>query len=205
MRVQCRPAGYAFWLWWVLVSTISVFVGMFFGITGLADSFPGIIMFGIMCGGVIGIAQWLVLRLYIKQVSRWILVTTLGWMIGWIVIDVVINNYRRIMVDEWSTFIAIIVTFGAILGFVIGLMQWTVLNRRVAESIWWIIGSTLSSVVGSGVGFYVAHLLSKDIIDPMLGHPVFWLSFIAVFGSIYAISTGTLLTWLMGQSKASAV
>ncbi|MCP4412783.1 MAG: hypothetical protein GY808_09490 [Gammaproteobacteria bacterium] len=205
MRVQCRPAGYAFWIWWVLVNTISVFIGMLFGFTGLGETFLALVVFGITCGGIIGITQWLVLRLYIKQVSWWILATSLGWTIGWIVIDVIINNYSRIIVDDWSTFIAFIVTFGVTLGFIIGLMQWMVLKRLVAKSIWWIIGSILSNVVSSSIGFYVAHLLSKDVKDPMVGLPIFWLSFFAVFGSIYAISTGTLLTWLLGQSKEKAV
>jgi len=201
MSVQFRPGDFAFWIWWVLATTISLFVGMLLGFTGIGEALVALAVFGITCGGIIGITQWFVLRPYIKQAYWWILVTSIGWAVGWIAIDVLINRYS----DNWPSFIIFIATFGVTLGFILGLMQWMVLKRLVAKSIWWIVGSISTNVVSSAIGFFVAQMLSKSVKDPMMGNPIFWFSFLAIFASIYAVSTGTLLAWLLGQSKQRAV
>jgi hypothetical protein len=60
--------------------------------------------------------------------SKWILVTTLGWLFGWAVIRF---------------------DFG--IGAAVGILQWLILRPLVKKSWWWIFSTTLGWIVGWGV------------------------------------------------------
>jgi len=113
---------WAFWLQWVLATTLGWIVG--WAVTG-----------ELAVGAVIGIAQWLVLRPQVHQAGWWILASTIGWAMGTAVVMVVFPPEPGVLA-------------GALLGAMIGLAQWFVLRRWVRQAGWWPITSMLGWTIG---------------------------------------------------------
>src|ERR671920_1944692 len=80
---QPRAAGWRIFLWWMLT-----FLGFPLGgllALVLIGSVEGVVsgaLGGALAGAVLGVAQWLVLRRYMRLGPQWILATALGVAIG---------------------------------------------------------------------------------------------------------------------------
>jgi hypothetical protein len=136
-----RPAfDWILWLKWVLVTTLGWATG--YVLSGLVTGLE----FGV--GLVLGIAQWIVLRSLVRQASWWIVASAVGWALGYMVATKVLPAVA-------------VVLHGAVIGAIIGAMQWLVLRRWAQRAAWWIAISALgwavgpilgASLVGAGVG-----------------------------------------------------
>ena len=73
--------GWRLWLWWVLANTVGWAVGGYVGVAVVNTDVAWIVGAG-ACGTVLGVLQWLVLRRQVARAGRWVLASTVGWIVG---------------------------------------------------------------------------------------------------------------------------
>ena len=66
--------------WWILASTVGWAVGAAV-VTLVFPPQPGVLA-GAVLGAMTGLAQWFVLRRWVRQAGWWVLISALGWAIG---------------------------------------------------------------------------------------------------------------------------
>jgi hypothetical protein len=141
--------GWQFWLLWVgaSIAGVLVFIVMVPLINGavaliapapqpgaaaagqsLFEIAIGLTIF-VALGVAIGLAQWLVMRRYLRGAGWWVLATTIGY-----AIPMVAAPNIPIREPPWLTGSIIFLLFGIALG----ILQWLVLRGRVRQPGWWI-------------------------------------------------------------------
>ena len=94
---------------------------------------------GLVPSGVaIAFLQWLVLKQHIPKAWRWIVVSAIGWSLGW---GISLFAYS-LDLDFMS---------GMVIGFTTGAAQWLILRGEIRWSGWWIAVSTVAWAVGISV------------------------------------------------------
>ena len=204
INTERAQAGWRFWLWWVLASTAGLLVGLvvvaYVGYPYAAgpsskNSEAFVVVFalaGAIVGASLGIAQWLVLRRRVSRTGWWMLASTAGGLVGFAFDGMVL----RIMFAAPEGDLA----FAALIGASLGIAQWLVLRRRVSRAGWWVLASTVGSVVflASVVFSAGAVLTSTSRVAVLVGIVALVVSW-AVYGAI----TGGVLVWLLRQPIAT--
>jgi hypothetical protein len=86
-------------------------------------------VWGAVVGALLGIAQWLVIRRLIARSVWWIVVTTIGWILGLVIGTI----FHIIALGAIGT--------GVVVGGIVGVLQFTVLRRYCFNSGWWVVAS----------------------------------------------------------------
>lgn len=148
-------------------------------------------------GFVVGIAQWLVLRRYIKSSIWWIPLSGFGWILG-IFLMIFTGDIFDPLVDFltsvgglWGVFWLNIVR-QPINFAVLGFFQWLLLRRHFRYAGWWILATALSGIVRGGIGAYVCAATCK-IGGGSISNGVGWAASSAI--------TGILLLWLINNHR----
>ena len=104
-------------------------------------------------GAAIGLAQWLVIRRYLRGVGWWVLATAIGY-----AIPLALGRISPLREPPWLAGSVMFLLFGIVLG----VPQWLVLRGRVQTAGWWIafsIGGWLLPYALTGIlvlsGLYV--------------------------------------------------
>ena len=138
--------GWGFWLLWMLASAVgSVLLGK-------GMQFVDSELLVALLGLIVGIAQWLVLRQYVRKAGWWILASAIGWGVGFILAFTVIDLYFYFSSEELA-----LAVDGVIVGATYGLAQWLALHRLVHQAGWLLL--LLTNAVGLSIVF--------SIIDPL--------------------------------------
>ena len=156
-------AGYDWnlWLWWILANSAGSTLGLTLSaglIFLLGAALPGtagneIISVGAqltaapiigLAGLVLGLMQWLVLRTIGDSYQKWIVATGTGWLVGYIVAVFLLAFSPA----QSSTFMTGLILWLSI-GFFSGLGQWFILRSRFAFTDWWILATTIATIIGS--------------------------------------------------------
>lgn len=179
------------WLWWTLATTIA---GAIVG--ALEESGFQFIATIFFTGLLIGAAQWLVLRQYIPKAFWWIVVSTLGWTFGLVLVvpnetlDPLIQFLNTL--GAWEVFWMNLVTQPIVLA-IFGAAQFPILRRFVRKAHWWILVSTLGGALQGASGSTVAYILQPGLLPApfptALSYGSGWLG--------YSIVTGIFLQWLL--------
>jgi hypothetical protein len=199
MNTERTTVGWGFWLRWVLASFLGFAIG---GVLGGFAIFTfddelwivGFAVFGAMFGVAGGIMQWFVLRRHLAQSGGWVLATAVGYTLAAITTALIFN------LPSSNVAVAGLVAFGTVAGIVCGILQWLVLRQKVAHAGWWVPASTLSLVVGMGIGGPVAITLgqAERVIESTI-----------VFGILFGVGVGAIpgaaLVWLLRQSPSGDV
>lgn len=88
----------------------------------------------IISGVIIAVLQWFVLFKRIQKAWRWIILSSFGWVVGYIFVFVFIPGRNYLI--------------GPVIGGGVGLMQWLLLRNEVDWAAWWIIISILAWTTG---------------------------------------------------------
>src|SRR5215213_9568308 len=125
-----RAAGWRFFLWWMLT-----FLGFPLGgllalvlVASVEGAASGALA-GALAGAVIGVAQWLVLRRYMRVGPEWILATALGVAIG--------DALGALLTDAGMGIGTLLIT-GLATGLAVGLLQLGLVlrGRLLRTSLW---------------------------------------------------------------------
>ena len=189
-----KHATQGFWLWWLFATLVGIIIGMaivFLGLTPLhnnsshvAQAVRGFVI-GAAFGATVGTAQWFVLRRYFDRVGWWILLTFLGWVAYWELI-----NMNLLVKAQGIAFIPDLLNL-AIFGVILGVLQWLLLRKKIHSAGWWVLANIVGMMLGS---------LVIDTIDTVLQGDS---PFDFITGSIVlAIITGVCMVWLLKRSSS---
>jgi hypothetical protein len=201
MNMVREPAGWRFWLKWLLL--MMVFISLSY--TGIdiverpivtkSVSDPRVreafMVLGLgLLGAIAGIGQWLLLRRYLRQASQWGLAMAATYLVG-------------ASLAELASFsgVALIPSFALsflLLGPVCGVLQWLTLRPQIARAGWWVLAQAASwlvlFIVSAVVGYGAASLLG-GVVDDYL--PVSY----AMGGAALGAMTGFVLVWLLRRGE----
>jgi len=177
-----RPAkALLYWIGGTLIGW-SVAVGLLLLVQVLFPAFSGPALFIVLL--LPGVAQWLLLRSLLGIGPFWIataLLATIAF-VG-IISSVPLTLWETLDSEASATLAGIYAILGALLGF----LQWLVLRRQVRAAWVWVA----ASIVGVAAGFALA--LFTDLVGRTgLG------TYVAVV-LVYAATTGAALAWLVSQ------
>jgi hypothetical protein len=186
--------GWDFWFQWVLASTIGVAVlfALIFAVAMLVGAIVGgeaedKVPFVPFVGLSFGIMQWLILRRYMPRAGWWVLVSTLGWILGFGVLALADKFTENLVTGAIQPEVSALVFFLAA-GASLGILQWLVLRRHMLQAGWWV----LANVVGWGIlGLIVGKSLDR------------FTDLVAIAAVPPAI-TGAVLVWLFRQTFSTA-
>lgn len=204
-----NPTLKAKYWWWVFATTIAIVIGFFLGLfsslPAINSSLSAISGFwgGALGGLCVGIAQKLVLRHQLS--AKWILATTFGFSIG-----CGIGGLILVMTSNGI--------ISSIFGLVSGIISLSFAQARTMEwqknkTLKWLIGNTISVIMGVGAGILVSILaafMAQNIFKGGLETLISILLSAAVAGSlvmglIYGIITGLFLIKLLPNPQTMAV
>lgn len=141
--------GTGMWLGWALATMAGMALGYLPSALFVDQLDLGLarIIVPLLAGILIGLAQWLVLRNYIRDCGDWVWNMIGSWVAGYTLGMFVVG----FLGSGW---------FGAILAFIIfglivALFQWPVLRREIPNLWMWI----LANVVGWGIGAVLSQLI----------------------------------------------
>lgn len=120
-------------------------------------------LFAVPLGGIIGVAQWLVLRRVIKRAGLWILASVIGMFVGMLIFDILPLSVRLSLPGLFL--------FWSLFGGVAGVLQWLVLWRQVRYSGLWIVASAVAGciagifwpdmgIIGGGMGWAMGGVIT---------------------------------------------
>ena len=116
---------WALWFYWIMATTLGWVLGSIF--------FKGIPV--IVSGVAIAGFQWAVLHGRIHKAWRWAILSSVGWIVGYILFVLLLPADMGILL-------------GPMMGATVGVAQWYLLNNEVDWAGWWIIISTLAWTTG---------------------------------------------------------
>jgi hypothetical protein len=176
----------------------------------LAAAAGMIVVAAVLEGGVVGVAQWGVLRRALPRLDarRWIGATALGaftaWTLGMIPGTVIsmgeaVGSGAAPAIGS-GLMMALAFLMGLLLGPVLAFFQWRVLRRHVARAVWWIPANAVAWGTGMVILFAGSGLLSEGASVPVVA-AVLAASCLAAGAAVGAIH-GVALVWLLsGDSR----
>jgi hypothetical protein len=174
----------AFAIYWALISLVKEAVGGTIQVEGQAhitEDFLLPYIFRPVLGLVIGVLQYILLRLHLPRMGWWIVATILGWLLGLIGSRLLYSSLYRPF-DQSALWIEVLLT--ALIGLSMGIAQWLVLRQRVPQAGWWIV----ANLIGWGVIGWGAATITTRMVIPAV-------SLVTVPGII----TGVTLWWLLDR------
>jgi hypothetical protein len=165
----------------------------------LSSTTAGLLM-SLLSSGIIGIAQWFVIRNYILRAQWWIPASMIGAVLGSTINSANGELLRFIVGDSGNPFWVLLlggILISPLVGLVSGLFEWAVLRIQLPRAGWWIviraiieIAITLLNIVGAIFSFILGTEIGRYICNG--GTQLF-------IGAIFGIMTGFVLSWMINQ------
>lgn len=180
------------WLGW----TLATFLGMLLGHLSLIPLVDRIdlgfarIISPLLGGGLVGFAQWLVLRGYLTRSSDWILAGGAGWAAAYAIGLLIVHNLSGSIIVGLVAYV--------LFGVIVALLQWPVLRREI-PNIWpWI----LANVLGWTFAYFISQYLIGLWFEPGSYNQTFVTAILSgVSGFAAGAVTGLALIWIVRQPE----
>lgn len=167
------------WVKWVIATTLSFLIN-----DGTQLFFPMQSIFAFLYilfldGLIIAVFQWLfVLRSRIPKANLWILCSTGGWAVGWLL------GHLAGAIILMSLFIH---------GIILGMFQWAFFIRKLySKSFLWILVNAIGLPFAYGLSWYVIFPITHGDNNGLLSGP----EDSAIRGALFGSVTGAMLIWL---------
>jgi len=122
---KSETMDWALWFYWIMATTLGwLFGSMFF------NGIP-LVISGVAIAGL----QWAVLYKRIQKAWRWAALSSIGWMIGYILLAIFFPAVMMLLI-------------GPVMGGILGLVQWFLLKREVEWAGWWVVISIMAWTTG---------------------------------------------------------
>ncbi|PSB28449.1 hypothetical protein [Stenomitos frigidus] len=211
IHILSRSKSWTLWEAWVAATAIAEFVGL--GIVLIASTTLNLLgtteivavlhLVGLLQGIILGFAQWLVLRRYIKHIGKWIAMTAIAASIAWLIgikasaiisFFLILDHTGTVEVKTLALARAVLL-LGAWVGSVLGLAQWLVLREHIRRAGWWIFANAIAWAFGLLVAYAGTTFMTIDRFNlaTALAAAATGLTVGAVVGGI----TGIALLWLL--------
>jgi len=179
-----RPAGPGsrFWLGWVVLTTVGYAGGMgldavLYGTTGAALSgvaagVASTALYGAVAGVLSGGLQMVLLRRRLARSHEWALASAAGGAPGFVLgaaVAEIASNAIALHLDVYIAGAIIQIVFGALTGLGIGLGQWLLVRRRVANAKAWVPASMLGLTLGFSIPIGVMQLVDLPLLPLIYG------------------------------------
>ncbi len=174
--------------------------------TGSPNIYVVLILVGALQGAVLGFAQWLVLRRYIRHMGWWIGATIGGAILAWglgMMVDVFMALFVALStttgtVKTIATLEGIFLV-GAGVGTIIGYAQWLVLESYIRKSFLWIVANALAWAFGLLIAFISIGVTRLDEFNAH--NAIAWVVTGMSTGAIVGGITGIALIWLLNPRR----
>lgn len=180
--VKLGKTGCGFWLGWVCLTLIGFLISLYW--IEIGESSDANVVEGVVGGVVIGVAQWVALRQRFSSTGWWVLASCLCWgflgsselgSVGWVVPQTLNIPLRGI----YGT------VQGAIVGALLGVVQWLVLQNQVLAAWRWISASVAGWALGLAFGWIlgaVLHVITGVFLGEVVGLFLAWVIVASVTG-----------------------
>ena len=194
MESDHPTASWGFWFVWVLATTFSTLVGVFFGLIvvgaialavrpiPLSPALGTVILYAIY-STFVGAGQWLVLRGHLRRAGLWVPASILTGLLFGLTVAFVFP----VKGETWR----VIVARGLVGGGVLGLPQWLILRFDARDAGWWLVVRTAYSIAAE-----LAVEVSRLAVPVPI--PIFVLT-LTIEAFVGAMLSGLLLVWLLGH------
>ena len=183
---------FGMWLEWTLATAFGMLLGFLPSIVlvNIMDLAFARLIVPLWAGFVVGLAQWVVLRKYVNEVSDWVLAGGTSWAVGYALGLFIMNGLTGTGLDALIGYI--------LFGIIVAVVQWPILRREIPNVWMWV----LANVVGWTAGFYTSQV-SLDLffngptIDPVASTSVIS----GVSGLVAGAITGIALVLIVRQPE----
>jgi len=183
---------FGMWLEWTLATAFGMLLGFLpsLVLVNVMDLALARFIVPLFAGFLVGLAQWVVLRKYVNEVSDWILAAGASWAIGYALGLFLINGLTGTGLDGFISYI--------LFGIIVALVQWPILRREIPNVWMWV----LANVVGWTAGFFLSQVSLDLFFDGPAIDPVASTSVISgVSGLVAGAITGIALIWIVRQPE----
>jgi uncharacterized membrane protein YfcA len=185
------------WPQWLIASTISIVIGWALAVIMMILNYKALYLIAIaMPGIIVGIGQWFIFRQWVRWAGWWVLVTAIGWIVGWWYTIPAMSRISRgsmlLLYADWRVHFAngMAIIDTSLIGIVvfaiiIGVFQWFVLRQWVRRASWWIPARMIVAAIGWSIiviVFRVIRLRNPHIfilwslsIEAVMGIVLIWL------------------------------
>ena len=191
-----------------LAWTVETALGAFAGLAMMAI----LVFAGTFEGAVVGVAQALVLRRWLKGLSwkKWVLATAVGALVAWILgmLPTTLMDFSAEATNTPAPEIsdamqyAFAILLGAVAGPILGFAQWILLRRHVHKAGWWLAANSAGWALGMPLVFVVAGSAPPEGIT--VGFALVVVLTIAVVSAVVGAVHGLALIWLL-RRRASQI
>jgi hypothetical protein len=188
------------------VAFVGILLVRVFSEGGGAEALFGLGLFtllGAYEGAIVGLAQWIVLRRRLPEISRrsWIWATVAGataaWLLGMLpstIMSLIGNDGGTMPEPEGAGVYAMATGMGLLLGTILAAPQWRVLRRHIRGAGWWLAANSAAWAAAMPLIFLAAALpLLQDGLLPLL---IFAAAVIATAGALAGAIHGAVLVRL---------
>ncbi len=165
-----------FWLFWLGANALGfslayIIISSLFFQQVMDKLFPGAsqlsvsriyLALAVLSAIIVALAQWVVLRTWLKQAHWWLAATALGWIFIILVSYNEINSFVTAVTNNDSLLASYmnLLSFAAY-GLILGLAQWLVLRlERPQSALVWVGWSTLGTLVSTAIIFLPLNIMS---------------------------------------------
>lgn len=193
-KVQRNEAG--MWIGWALATMLGLVIGYLPAALFVNEVDLGLarVIVPLLAGVLIGLAQWMVLRNYLKGSSDWIYNLTGSWVVGYVL---------GLYVVDWlgRGFLSVLLSY-ILFGVIVALFQWPVLRREIPQLWLWVVANVFGWAIGALVSQFVIAALFGENPASLL---VTTLVNSAVVGLVAGLITGAALVWIVRKPERAVV
>jgi hypothetical protein len=199
MNTNQKNFGIAFWLVWVLASTVGYGLGAVLGIgilitlrVPVSAGFP--IFFGAIFGAIGALGQWTLIRRQISEAGLWIPFSALALMVA---VTMTAGMSSGVSPD-FNPFLILAGIYGLLGGFLQGL----ILQKQGVPIGWWIVASVLGGLLGGAMdGSVVTAVETHEAWQIETTFFSIWFRLGAPIGLGLGITTGAALVWFLRNPR----